>query len=185
MQGAGKTMKVGVRILTLLIISVVLSPKFAGARRGSSSPAGQEAKQNPAAESLTDALVYRNTKYGFAFTLPNGWKGYTIVTEQWEASDAQKGMVERGPIVNIRHPDWTKEKPRQDIPVMIFTLAQWESVEHGDFFVGGAPIAPGELGRNRKYSFAVSRRVEDSEVAGAKEVNEILQHHPLHPFWSK
>jgi hypothetical protein len=68
---------------------------------------------------------------------------------------------------------------------MIFTLAQWESVEHGDFFIGGAPSAPGELGRNRKYAFAVSRRVEESEATGAKEVNGILQRHPLHPFLSK
>ena len=68
---------------------------------------------------------------------------------------------------------------------MVFTLTQWESVEHGDYFVGGAAIAPGELGRNRKYAFAISRRVEDSEAPGAKEVNEILQQDPLHPIWSK
>jgi hypothetical protein len=178
-------MKVGVRILTLLIPCVVLSSVFAGAQQGTSGPAREQAKQNPAGESSTDALVYKNTKYGFTFSLPDGWKGYTIVTDEWEASDAQKGMVERGPIVNIRHPNWTKENPRQDIPVMIFTLAQWESVEHGDFFVSGVPINPGELGRNRKFAFAVSRRVEESEVAGAKEANEILQHHPLHPIWSK
>ena len=178
-------MKVSIPIIALLMTCAVLSPVFAGAQQTISSPASEQAKQNPAAESSTDALVYRNTKYGFTFSLPNEWKGYTIVTEQWEGSDAQKGMVEHGPIINIRPPDWTKEKPRQDIPIMIFTLAQWESVEHGDFFISGTPIAPGELGRNRKYAFAVSRRVEESDVAGAKEVNEILQRHPLHPFWSK
>jgi hypothetical protein len=178
-------MKAIVGLLTLCMACAVLSPVFAGAQQTTSSPTAEQAKQNASGESSADALVYRNTKYGFTFSLPNEWKGYTIVTEQWEASDAQKGMVEHGTIINIRPPDWTKEKPRQDIPIMIFTLAQWESVEHGDFFISGAPIAPGELGRNRKYAFAVSRRVEESDVAGAKEVNEILQRHPLHPFWSK
>ena len=52
---------------------------------------------------------------------------------------------------------------------MVFTLTQWESVERGDFFIGGAAIVPGELGRNRKYAFAVSRRVEESDAAGAKK----------------
>jgi hypothetical protein len=178
-------MKFTLGILTLAMIWVSLSPGVADARQGTASPAGLEAKQNPGAESSADAVVYKNTKYGFTFSLPNGWKGYKVVTDEWEATDAQKGRVERGPIVCIRHPDWTKENPRQDIPIMVFTSAQWESVEHGDFFMSGAPIAPGELGRNRKYAFAVSRRVEESDVAGAKEVNEILQHEPLHPIWSK
>jgi hypothetical protein len=178
-------MKAIVGMLTFYMACAVLSPVFASAQQTTSNPAGEQAKQSATAESSKDALLYRNDKYGFTFSLPDEWKGYTIVTEQWEASDAQKGMVEHGPIIKIRPPDWTREKPRQDIPIMIFTLAQWESVEHGDFFIGGMPIAPGELGRNRKYAFAVSRRVEESEAAGAKEVNEILQRHPLHPFWSK
>jgi hypothetical protein len=166
-------MKLGLRILLLAMIWVVTSPVFAGTPQGASTP--------PA----SDAIEYRNTRFGFVFSLPQGWKGYTIVTEQWEASDAQKGSVESGPVVCIRHPDWTKESPRQDIPIMVFTLGQWDSAEKGNLYVGGVAISPGELGRNRKYAFAVSRRVEDSDVAGAKEVNGILQHSPLRPLWSK
>jgi hypothetical protein len=166
-------MKLSLGILTLAMMWVVMPPAFAGAQQGTSTPPS------------IDAIVYRDTKYGFTFSLPQGWKGYTIVTERWEASDAQNGSVESGPVVCIRHPDWTKENPRQDIPIMVFTLAQWDSAEKGNLYVGGVAITPGELGRNRKYAFAVSRRVEDSEVAGAKEVNEILQHSPLRPLWSK
>jgi hypothetical protein len=176
-------LNLGMRVALLATWVVVLSG-FATVQDGTSSGAGQQAKQETA-EPATGGVEYTNTKYGFRFSLPNGWKGYTIVTEQWEASDAQKGTVERGPIVYIRHPEWTKENPREDIPIMIFTLTQWESVEHGDYFIGGAAIVPGELGGNRKYAFAVSRRVQESEAAGAKEVNEILQHRPLHPIWSK
>jgi hypothetical protein len=167
----------------LLAMWVVVWSGLAGMLQGAPNGARPQATQDAAGPS--DAVEYTNTKYGFRFSLPSGWKGYTIVTEQWEASDAQKGAMDRGPIVYIRHPDWSKENPREDIPIMIFTLSQWESVEHGDYFVGGTAIVPGELGRNRKYAFAVSRRVEESEAPGAKEVNEILQHRPLHPIWSK
>jgi hypothetical protein len=182
-------MKVKLRMCVAVLMTwLVVSPGFAvvrqaGVQQRTSSAGGQQAKQT--AEPATEAVEYSNTKYGFRFSLPSGWKGYTIVTDQWEASDAQKGTVERGPIVHIRHPDWTKENPRQDIPIMVFTLTQWESVEHGDFFISGVAIVPGELGRNRKYAFAVSRHVEESDVAGAKEVNAILQHEPLHPIWGK
>jgi len=166
-------MKISLGILSLAMMWAATLPVFAGVPQGASnSPAG-------------DAIVYRDTRYGFTFSLPQGWKGYTIVAEKWEASDAQNGSVENGPVVCIRHPEWTKENPRQDIPIMVFTLAQWDSAEKGNLYVGGLAISPGELGRNRKYAFAVSRRVEDSNVAGAKEVNEILQHSPLRPLWSK
>jgi hypothetical protein len=177
-------MKLKFRVCVALLTTwVVVSAGFASVQQGTSRAGGPQAKQT--AEASTEGVEYSNTKYGFRFSLPSGWKGYTIVTDQWEASDAQKGTVERGPIVHIRHPDWSKENPRQDIPIMVFTLTQWESVEHGDFFISGAAIVPEELGRNRKYAFAVSRRVEESDAVGAKEVNEILQRHPLHPVWSK
>lgn len=178
-------MKFSIGMLVVPITWVVLSPALAGMPAGPATPPQQQTQEKASAEPAPDAVLYKNTKYGFTFSLPEGWKGYSVVTEQWEASDAQKGSVERGPVVYIRPPGWTKENPRQDIPIMVFTLTQWESVEHGDYFVGGAAIAPGELGRNRKYAFAISRRVEDSEAPGAKEVNEILQQHPLHPIWSK
>ena len=35
---------------------------------------------------------------------------------------------------------WTKEKPRQDIPIMIFTHYQWSSLEKGEIHIGAAPI---------------------------------------------
>jgi hypothetical protein len=163
---------------------VVVLPVFAGVRQGSASPAGQQAQQKSAAVS-SEAVEYKNTKYGFAFSLPDGWKGYSIVTNQWEATDAQKGVVERGPMIYIRHPEWTKENPRQDIPIVVFTLAQWTSVEHGDFFESGAPTRPSELGRNRKYVFALPSHFDDGDAVGVKEVEEILQRRSFHPFWSK
>ena len=166
-------MKLTFGILTLAMSWAVISPVLASMPQGASTPPS------------TDAVEYRNAKYGFTFSLPQGWKGYTIVTNQWEASDAQKGVVERGPIVCIRPPGWTKENPRQDIPIMIFTLAQWESAEKSNLYAGGSAIGFHELGRNRKYAFALSSRYNEAEVAGREEVDKILQHEPLHPLWSK
>jgi hypothetical protein len=166
-------MKLILRIVTLAVMWCVISPAFGGVPQGASAPPSG------------DGVEYRNTKFGFAFSLPQAWKGYTIVTEQWEASDAQKGTVERGPIVCIRHPDWSKETPWQDIPIMVFTLTQWESAEKGNFYAGGSAIGFHELGRNRKYAFALSSRYNEAEVAGREEVDKILQHEPLRPLWSK
>jgi hypothetical protein len=30
------------------------------------------------------SIVYRNTEYGFSFILPASWKGYAILSNQWE-----------------------------------------------------------------------------------------------------
>jgi len=172
-------------IRALLVASAVISPAFARVQPGASAPAGQQAKSTPPAEPATGAIEYRNTKYGFSFALPAGWKGYTIVTDKWEGSEPEKGVVQRGPLIYIRHPEWTKENPRQDIPVMIITLAQWDALDRGDFSISAAPVGPGELGRNRKYVFALPARFNFTDAAGVEEVNEILRHGPLHPFWSK
>jgi hypothetical protein len=66
------------------------------------------------------------------------WKGY---------SNASPGDVafQQGPLISIRHPQWTRAHPRQDIPIMIFTPSQWHSLQHEEFHVSPAPIGPSEL----------------------------------------
>ena len=51
--------------------------------------------------------------------------------------------------------------------------------------VNAAPISPNELGRNRKYVFALPPRANYADLTGVEEVDDILRHGPLHPFWSK
>ncbi|KPU43287.1 hypothetical protein OXPF_27280 [Oxobacter pfennigii] len=132
------------------------------------------------------AVVYTNTQYGFNFSLPDSWKGYTIVDETWEGaatgeSDGEK-IVENGPLISIRHPQWTAEKPRQDIPIMVFTTEQWNSLLEGKFHIGAAPIDPSELGRNNSYVFALPARYNYSFPEGYEEVEEILKGNPLQPI---
>ena len=131
----------------------------------------------------TTSIEYRNTEYGFSFTLPASWTGYTIITAQWQglaAVPSGEAVVEQGPIISIRHPLWTSANPRQDIPIMVFTLAQWNSLQQGNFHIGAAPIGPSELGRNAHYVFALPARYNYAFPTGFEEVETILEGHPLH-----
>ena len=133
----------------------------------------------------TDSIVYENTQYGFKFPLPKNWKNYTIIMDQWDGlslSDLQsEKAVENGPIIYIRHPQWTSQNKRQDIPIMIFTITQWDSLQKEKFHIGAAPIGPKGLSRNSKYVFALPARYNFAFSAGYEEVESILNSKPLQP----
>jgi hypothetical protein len=128
----------------------------------------------------SNSIIYKNTQYGFNFKLPANWEGYSIVTDQWEGIASTDGaVVETGPIISIRDPKWTAETPRQDIPIMVFTLNQWDSLKQELFHVGAAPVDPSELGRNKDYVFALPARYNYAFPPGFEEVEKILADHPL------
>lgn len=133
-----------------------------------------------------DSIKYRNRDYGFTFTLPKSWSGYTIVAEAWEGRSVEGSIsvqiTETGPKLLIRHPKWTKENPREDIPVMVFNMAQWDKVQQGKISLGAAPIGPAELGRNTTYVFALPARYNYDFLTGYQEVEQILTENPLKPF---
>lgn len=132
----------------------------------------------------TDPTVYRNTQYGFSFQLPESWQGYTVVLDQWEglAIDSPDTVAQTGPLLSIRHPQWTSENPRQDIPIMVLTLSQWNAMQQEEFHIGAAPIKPSELGRNSRYVFALPARYNYAFPAGYEEVEKILAGDPLQPL---
>jgi hypothetical protein len=164
-----------------------------GCSRNSSPTAGNQDQKhttsnNPPPSSTTSnssnetkSIVYKDTKYGFSFKLPASWKGYSIITDQWEgiANDNGSTVDETGPIISIRDPKWTKETPRQDIPLMVFTLNQWNSLKQGVFHVGAAPVDPTELGRNNYYVFALPARYNYAFLPGYEDVEKILANNPL------
>lgn len=128
-------------------------------------------------------VIYTNTQYGFNFPLPDSWQGYTIVKDQWAGTaSGDVRTVETGPLISIRHPQWTSQNPRQDIPIMVFTLSQWDSLQQDKFHIGAAPVNPSELGRNNKYVFALPARYNFAFPTGYEEVEEILKGKPLQPF---
>ncbi len=125
------------------------------------------------------AVVYTNRQYGFRFNLPADWKGYSVLVQRWDGTTQEEPRrKEHGPRIVLRDPRWTKAKPRQDIPIMILTLAQWKQ----DLVVSAAPIGPSELGRNPRYVFALPPRYNFAFEDGYQEVEEIMKTKPLHPF---
>lgn len=94
-----------------------------------------------------------------------------VLHQEWEGSDgASNENDERGPILVLRNPRWTDDRSLQDIPIMVFTLAQWKKIDNDDLFVSAAPLGPGELGRNRNYVFALPARFSNADVDGKEEV---------------
>ena len=85
-------------------------------------------------------------------------------------------------VISIRHPLWTKEDPRQDIPIMVFTRRQWALVEQEKLIVSAAPFPPSELGKNSENVFALPARYNYGLLTGFEEVEKIMQGKPLHPF---
>ena len=130
-----------------------------------------------------NALVYKNSKYGFDFSLPLTWESYSIINDVWTGNlvdDSSKKLT--GPKIIIRHPLWSLQDPRQDIPVMVFTLDQWQLVEQEKLALGAAPIGPSELGRNAKYVFALPARYNFAFPTGYEEVETIISEQPLKAF---
>ncbi|NLV49814.1 MAG: hypothetical protein GXY20_03865 [Clostridiales bacterium] len=137
----------------------------------------------------TRPVTYKNTDYGFNFTLPADWKGYSIVYGKWEGlgsgGKAGGNADTAGPVISIRNPGWTKQVPRQDIPIMIFTLDQWKRLQNDKFHVGASYDKPGELGRNHKYVFAIPAGYNRDFREGYRQVETILKSKPLKPTKAK
>lgn len=128
-------------------------------------------------------LVYKNSKYGFDFSLPLTWESYSIINDSWTGNlvdNSSKKLT--GPKIIIRHPLWSLQDPRQDIPIMVFTLDQWQLVEQEKIALGAAPIGPSELGHNSKYVFALPARYNFAFPTGYEEVETIISANPLTAF---
>lgn len=130
-------------------------------------------------------VIYTNNDFGFTFALPDSWKGYTLVKTTWDGiapGSPASTIYATGPIISIRHPSWSKEEQMQDIPVMIFTLSQWNGLQQDLFHIGAAPINPSELGRNANYVFALPARYNFAFPRDYEEVEKILEGKPLHAY---
>ena len=102
-----------------------------------------------------------------------------MVEERWKGYAPSGGsQVTEGPLVRIRNPEWTESNPREDIPIMVFTSKQWQSLGT-TFIVSAAGVGPNELGRNSKYIFALPPRYNYDLLDGWEEVDTILRGHAL------
>lgn len=132
-----------------------------------------------------DSIIYENTQYGFRFMLPQSWGNFTVLTEDWEGlsmGEQVEGVIETGPVIHLRHPLWTAQNPRQDIPIMIFTMEQWDGLNKAEFHIGAAPVGPKELSRNSQFVFALPARYNYALLTGFEEVERILDNDPIKPI---
>ena len=127
-------------------------------------------------------LRYHNAQYDFTFFLAERWRGYSVLIQQWEgvkySPTADKQIVVGdGPMITLRHPQWQASARYQDIPILVFTRAQWDALHQGklwpSLFAGGIMH---ELWHNRKYVFALSSRYNaDDSVKDWREVANIVE----------
>jgi hypothetical protein len=137
----------------------------------------------PSIAATSTSITFKNTYYGFSFNLPSTWKNYYAVNTKWLGYSANSvHAVTSGPVISLRHPLWTATKPRQDIPIMIFTSHQWNALTKENFHIGAAPIPPSELGHNSTYVFALPARYNYAFLPGYTEVAKILASKPLKTF---
>src|SRR5208282_386515 len=137
---------------------------------------------NTTPAAIPTPIVYRNTQYGFCFRLPADWKGYTIITTEWGGwgGGPDTGKMMHGPQLEIRHPASTEDDRYQDIPIMVFTRAQWREKEKNGFIgsTSGAEWSP--FGSNARYVFKQPDRwVGYTDAKGWREVEDLMLTHPF------
>jgi len=133
----------------------------------------------------TSQVEYNNTDLGFSVSLPASWEGYSILISNWEgysSGDPGDGVAAQGPLISIVHPLSTAQQPWQDIPILVFTIEQWDQLQREEWHIGAAPIGPAELGRNSHYVFALPARYNYAFLDGWEGVEQILQGDPLETF---
>jgi hypothetical protein len=166
------------KIIGIIIIILVLAA--AGSvywKKSSGNKVPDVINNNATSTKPSVRLEYKNDQYGFSINLPTSWTGYTIVMDKWignSTGNQGEQKFTEGPLISVRHPLWTVAVPRQDIPVMVFTLSQWQELQNDKFHIGAAPIGPSELGRNAKFVFALPARYNYAFPAGFEEVDKII-----------
>lgn len=128
------------------------------------------------------SITYNNADYGFNFSLPANWQGYTVVKEVWKGTALESTTAQSGSKLLIRNPKWTTAAPYEDLPILVFTIPQWDAYQAESFSVSAAPIKASELARNNRYVFALPPRWDFDYSLDFKEAEDIFAGNPLHPF---
>jgi hypothetical protein len=148
------------------------------AANGASTNAGAALPENHS-RGFGDTVVYRNQKYGFTFSLPPSWSGFDVSECQWGGDRDGREIGAYGATVSIRHPLYSRANSGQEIPIMVFTKAQWRDVESGKLDVSAAPFPPNYLGQNRKYVFAIESRFDYDDLDGFENARAFFDSNPL------
>ena len=130
----------------------------------------------------TSPVVYKNTDYGFNFSLPANWQGYSIIKDTWKGSMLTNTPVQSGPKLLIRNPKWTAALPYEDLPILIFTIPQWNAYIAESFSISAAPLNAKELSRNNTYVFALPPRWDFDYSLDFEQAQDVIAGNPLKAF---
>src|ERR1017187_5197543 len=105
------------KILQMLAIAVLLTTGC-GSLNASSQPSGL-------------SLRYYNAKFDLKFFLPASWRGYSVSVQQlddekYSPTKDRQILVGHTPMITLRYPRRQTSTPYQDIPILVFTRAQWD-----------------------------------------------------------
>lgn len=145
-----------------------------------SSEVTTESSTEATTNTNSEGVVYDNSTYGFKFTLPSTWEGYTVIEDKWSSNSADYDRS--GPEISLRNPQWTEAEVTQDIPILVFTHDQWKEIQDEKYNVSAAPIPPSMLGENDAYVFALPPRYNFAYPKGFEEVEKILEGNPLETY---
>jgi hypothetical protein len=128
---------------------------------------------------LDDSKIeYLNEEFNFGIYLPKEWEGLQASTSKETGDkdlDELFSKIDNEFIVmNIRHPNWTKEEPYQDISFAIFRTEQWnENVS--DAVEGDFDLLPLNIpGGGYEYVLRSNPMAYNSSLKGYSEVVEII-----------
>lgn len=124
-------------------------------------------------------IFYVNKEYGFKFSLPSDWTGYSVINSEWTGTVIVGTETSRGPKIIIRNPNWTTSKPYEDLPVLVFTTTQWNNYIAEKFSISAAPILATEIARNNKYVFALPPRWDFDYNFNYEQAQTIFKGNPI------
>jgi hypothetical protein len=168
------------KVVIVLVLIVVLS--FVASLYYSANKRALQITETGSDTSLNTQVTYSNTTYGFNFLLPVSWLGYSVIEETWKGTALVGTSTYSGPKLLIRNPKWTTAVPHEDLPVLIFTIVDWEEYTTERFSVGAAPIKATELARNNRYVFALPARWDFDYSQDFKEAQGIMAGNPIRVF---
>jgi len=152
-------------VVLAVVVAAVCAAGFSCSRKNAAAPVPEQRH-----------FFYKNRQYGFGIVLPAGWKGTKVVSGGWSGfAVTDNDRIETGPKFRIRHPLWTREAPREDIPVLVFTPGQWARVLQEALSISAAPYPPALLGQNSRYVFALPARYNFDYLTGFEEVGRIIR----------
>jgi hypothetical protein len=166
-------------LLHAMILGLTAAPPC---RAHSQVPPSQSSAHGTSPSPKVGTVVYSNYRYGFRLYLPKSWKGLTVIESKWQGTNRSTGETEDGPLIRIRHPLYTQQNPREDIPIMVIKRDQWREINKDNLIVSAAPVPPGAIGRNEKYVFATPPRYSFDELEGVNEVVKIVNSKSLQPL---